>query len=236
MYDIEDIPLFSALEEKFLKEIRDQVLVKQYSKESIVFYEGDKSEYLHILLEGTVKVFKTTPKGAQVQINRFTAPSLIAEFACFEREPFPATCEFITDGTIGLLHFDTLFEYLKIPEFSLELINSLTKKISLLSSLVHKETILSSDAKVADLMLNNPSTFIKLKNNEIAAILNVTPETFSRIMTKLKKENIIRIEGNKIEILNEDALYNIVENNTMKECTNCLAHFKAQLEQEKTKF
>jgi CRP/FNR family transcriptional regulator len=229
MFKLEEIPMFSALGEKYLKELQEQIHIKNYSKESIVFYEGDESEYLHILMKGSVKLYKTSPKGTQIQINRFAAPGLIAEFACFERESFPATCEFVTEGTIGLLHFDKLYEYLNQPQFSLELIKSLTGKISLLSALVHKETILSSEAKVADLMLKKVTIFNRLKNNEIASILNLTPETFSRILTKLKKEEIIKIENHKLTILNQDALFAIIENNTIKNCTNCLADFKAKM-------
>ena len=229
MVKLEDIPIFSALEEKYINALRDHIHVKHYSKESIVFYEGDQSDYLHILMEGSVKLYKTSPKGTQIQINRFSAPSLIAEFACFERESFPATCEFVTEGAIGLLHFDRLYEYLNQPAFSLELIKSLTSKVLLLSSLVHKETILSSEAKIADLMIKKRSIFNRLKNNEIASMLNITPETFSRILTKFKKEGIIALKKHQLEILNEDALYHIVETNTMKECTNCIAHFKEQI-------
>lgn len=229
MVMLEEIPIFSALEDKYLKELKNAVYVKHYTKESIVFYEGDESEYLHILMDGDVKLYKTSPKGSQIQINRLHAPSLVAEFACFEKELFPATCEFVTDGTIGLLHFDKLYAYLNQPAFSLELIKSLTSKVMLLSSLVHKETILSSEAKVADLMVKKIVIFNRLKNNEIASILNLTPETFSRILTKFKKEGIISVENHVLKVLNMDALYRIVDTNTMKECTNCIAHFKAEI-------
>ena len=229
MIRLHDIPMFSALGENYLKELSNAIYVKQFAKDSIVFYEGDESEYLHILMEGDVKLYKTSPKGSQIQINRFSAPSLIAEFACFEKEVFPATCEFVTEGAIGLLHFDKLYEYLNQPEFSLELIKSLTSKVMLLSSLVHKETILSSEAKVADLMIKKVAIFNRLKNNEIASILNLTPETFSRILTKFKKEEIISVDNHLLKVLNEDALYSIVDTNTMKECTNCIAHFKAEI-------
>jgi len=229
MFKLEEIPMFSALGQNYLKELQEQIHIKKYTKESIVFYEGDKSEYLHILLGGSVKLYKTSPKGTQIQINRFSAPGLIAEFAIFEQEPFPATCEFVSEGAIGLLHYDKLYEYLGQPEFSLELIKSLTGKVSLLSALVHKETILSSEAKVADLMLKKVTIFNRLKNNEIASILNLTPETFSRILTKMKKEGIIKIENHKLVILNQDALIRIIDSNAIKNCTNCIADFKAKI-------
>jgi len=229
MVQLYEIPMFSALDETHLKELKNAIHIKQFSKDSIVFYEGDISKYIYILMEGDVKLYKTSPKGTQIQINRFSAPSLIAEFACFEQEPFPASCEFITDGVIGLLHFDKLYEYLNHPEFSFELIKSLTAKVMTLSALVHKETILSSDAKVADLMIKKITIFNRLKNNEIASILNLTPETFSRILTKFKKEGIIEVDNHTLNILNKDALFHIVDTNTVKDCTNCIAEFKDKI-------
>jgi CRP/FNR family transcriptional regulator len=161
------------------------------------------------------------------------APDTIGEYACFEKQPFPATCEFITDGTMGLLHFDKVYKYLDNKEFSLGLIKSLTSKVMMLSALVHKETILSSEAKVADLLIEKVSIFNRLKNNEIAGILNITPETFSRILTKFKKESIVEIRNNELTILNLEALYIIVETNTVKNCNNCIDIFKAKLALEK---
>jgi len=229
MVEIQDIPMFSNLDKKFHKELKDSLYIKKFTKNSIVFYEGDESDYFYILLDGTVKLYKTSPKGSQVQIRRLSAPNTIGEYACFEKAPFPATCEFISDGAMGLLHFEKVYKYLDEKDFALGLIKSLTSKVMILSSLVHKETILSSEAKVADLMIENISIFNKLKNNEIAGILNLTPETFSRIITKFKKEDIIKIDKKRVKILNLDALYMIIETNTVKNCTNCIADFKAQL-------
>jgi len=229
MYKLEEIPMFSALTGVHLKELYAQTHTKQFAKDSIVFYEGDESKYLHILLEGSIKLYKTTPKGTQIQINRMAAPALIGEYACFEKQAYPATCEFLTDGVMGLLPFEFVYRHLGNPSFSLEIIKSLTGKVALLSALVHKETVLSSEAKVADLMVQKLPLFHRLKNNEIASMLNLTPETFSRILTKFKKEGIICIKNQKVTIENADALYHIVETNTIKDCTNCIAHFKEKI-------
>jgi CRP/FNR family transcriptional regulator len=229
MFKLEEIPMFAALSPVHIKELYDQTHIKHFTKNSIVFYEGDQSEYLHILLDGSIKLYKTTPKGTQIQINRLNAPSMIGEYACFEQQPFPATCEFVTDGSMGLLPFEMVYKHLNNPNFSLEIIKSLTGKVALLSALVHKETVLSSEAKVADLMMQKLALFQRLKNNEIASMLNLTPETFSRIMTKFKKEGIISVENHVVTVHNEDALYSIVETNTMKDCTNCIVDFKAKI-------
>lgn len=217
MFQIKDIPLFSKLDSKSIDKIREDLLITDYQKDSIVFYEGDSSEYFHILISGRVRLYKTTHKGRQIYIHGLAAPSLIAEYPTFEKTSFPATCEFVTEGTIGLLHYDKLYEYLKEPSFSLEIISSLTKKAMLLSNLLHKETILSSEEKVADLMLRDPMIFSRLKYNEISNVLNLTPETFSRILSKLKRDGIISVTDHQLKILDEKALNKIMESNPYNE-------------------
>ena len=224
MINIEDIPLFSKLDKSFQKNLSEHIYMRKFVKGGIVFYEGDCSDYLHILFDGQVRLYKTSPKNTMIQIHRLHAPATIGEYACLERVAFPATCEFISEsGTIGLLHFDKVMEYLKEPNFALALLKSMTNKVMILSSLVHKETILSSEAKVADLILSEIDIFNRVKNNEIASILNITPETLSRILSKLKKRKTIDIKEHRVIIRDMEALYMILEKNTLKSCTNCLS-------------
>ena len=231
MLRIEEIPLFSHLDKRFHKELYQNIYIRHFTKGSIVFYEGDSSDYLHILLHGQVRLYKTSPKDPMIQLHRLNAPATIGEYACLEQVAFPATCEFISKegGTIGLLHFKKVMEYLKNQHFSLALLKSMTNKVMMLSSLVHKETILSSEAKVADLILNETEMFNTVKNNEIASILNITPETLSRILSRLKKSQIITVDNHIIKIENIEALHIIIEKNTLKSCFKCLSEEKKEL-------
>ncbi|WP_309496591.1 Crp/Fnr family transcriptional regulator [Sulfurovum sp.] len=215
MFTLKDLPLFSALNDIQLAKLQADVHIHQYDKDSIVFYEGDESKYLYILLEGSVKLYKTAPKGRQIHMHNFEAPQAVALFVAFEGIPFPATCELLTDGYIGLLPLEKFHACLENTSFSKALVKAMAKRMKLLSDLLHKETVYSSEAKIADILYSNPSIFERLKNTEIAAILNITPETLSRILTKLKKENIIRIEDHKVMIMNEVALHKILETNSV---------------------
>jgi len=227
MIQLEDVPMFCNLDKKYHKKLHNSIYIRHFSRNSIVFYEGDSSDYLHILLEGQVRLYKTSPKNSTIQIHRLVAPAVIGEYACLEQVPFPASCEFISEtGIIGLLHFDEVMKYMREPDFSLALLKSMTNKVMLLSSLVHRETILSSEAKVADLILNDTNTFSRIKNNEIASILNITPETLSRILSRLKKEEIISFENHTLNIINLEALHILLEKNTIKACINCFGKKK----------
>jgi CRP/FNR family transcriptional regulator len=213
MFTLQDIPLFSRLSKEQLSQLQSQMHIHHYEKNSIVFYEGDESEYLHILLDGIVRLYKTSPKGTQIHMHNFAAPEMIALFAAFEEIPFPATCEFLGEGTVGMIPLEKIHSCMENVAFSTSLVSALSKRMRLLADLLHKETIYTSEAKIADILYHNASVFERLKNNEIASILNMTPETLSRILSKFKKEKIISITEHVVTIHNQKALLSTMETN-----------------------
>lgn len=215
MFELKDVPLFSGLGEKELTELQDHIYVKHYSKENIVFYEEEKSDYLHILMQGNVRLYKTTPNAKEVYLHGMAAPSAIALLPALERVAFPATCAFLSEGAVGFLPLDKLHKCLENLDFSLAMIKAMSERMKLLEYLLHKETIFSSEAKIAELIFNNVKIFQYLKNNEIASILNITPETLSRILTKFKKEEIIK-NDHGLTVLDHQALQDIINTNSMK--------------------
>ena len=217
MSELAKIPLFSKLNKTYLEELYAHMIVHEYKKDNIVFFEGDESKHLHILLEGTVRLYKTSPKGTQIHMHNFEAPETIALFATYEKIPFPATCEFLTEGKIGLFPLEALDECLHNEDFSLSLTTALSKRMKHITELFHKEIIYSAEAKIADILYNNPTVFKRLKNSEIAPMLNITPETLSRTLTKLKKEKIISIKNHIVTILDEEAIQSIIKNNIIKQ-------------------
>lgn len=216
MFELKDIPLFSGLDERKLMELQAHIHVKHYAKDSIIFYEGDKSEYLHILIKGNVRLYKTAPTGKEVYLHGMSAPSAIALFPALERTVFPATCQFLTEGTIGLLPLEKFHKCLENLDFSLAMLKAMLKRMKLLENLLHKETIFSAEAKIADLIYTNPTVFERLKNNEIASILNMTPETLSRILSKFKQEEIITIKARIVTVLDKNRLQGIITTNGIK--------------------
>ncbi len=227
MYRLREVHMFSKLSEKHLSILEKNTTIRSFVKDSIVFYEGDQGNHLYVVVEGTVKMYKTTPKGTQIQINRFEAPAVVGEYACFERAPYPATCEFISDGKIAMVPYEFIYRFLNNVDFCTEIIKSLTSKIMMLSSLIQKETIYSSEAKVAKILLEDSEIFSTHKYNEVASILNLTPETLSRIFKKMKKENIIEVSRHhEIKILDYNALEMVIENNKVKSCERCVNQYK----------
>jgi len=212
MNRIKEIPFFSHLDEDGLKKLNEISTIKKYNSKEILFFEGEEPKYLHVLLDGIVRLYKTNHKGNQIFLHQFLPISLVAELANFENIPYPATAEFICRGEILRIDYQKLEDdFFKNPDLSLQIIKSLAGKLKIMSEVVTNEVVLSSEAKIAKFLVENEELFSTLKNTKVASLLNLTPETLSRTLTKFKKQELIRVEDS-LEILDLDRLVEIYAN------------------------
>lgn len=207
--DFEDFYFFNFLSEEDLLRLKEISIKKQFNKDEILFYRGDEPKYLHLLLKGIVKLYTYDHKDNEVVIHNLMAPSLIAEIANYEGMKFPANCSFETKAEVLLIDYEKFKqEFLLKPEISMYFIKSLTKKIKALESFINYNISSNSIEKIAKFLLENEALLINLKQVKIAQILNITPETFSRKLAKLKKDKIIQNDKGFIKILNHEKLKN----------------------------
>ena len=87
---IRNISCFSKLTDAQLEKLKKISVIKKYKAKEILFYEGDEPTYLYVLLQGTLKVYKTNHKGQQIFLHQFYPGGLVAELANFENIPYLA--------------------------------------------------------------------------------------------------------------------------------------------------
>jgi CRP-like cAMP-binding protein len=208
-----DFFIFKGLDDAMLAKLASISVKNSCQNGEIVFYEKDEPKYLYLLVSGGIRVYKTTPKGQEIILHDIYAPSLVAEMANFENIPFPATAKTIMDSEVVKIDFEKFSsELLSNKAVALIIIKSLSGKIKWLEGFIDKEFTKTAEAKVAMLIVESPEIFKLTKHNNIAKILNITPETLSRTLTKLKNDEIISIDEKKICVRNDTALRKIYEN------------------------
>ncbi len=186
---LKKISLFSSLSEQELSELSTVVHISHYDKDSIVFTQGEMSKNLMILIDGVVSVYKHDSKGNEVVIGYFNRYALLAEAAVLRKTPLPSTARFQTDGSILKISLDGFESFLlSHSKLSYEIIQSLLEKIDLLQQNIHFNLAATSKEKVLNFYQKNPKLALDLKQYEIASILGMTPETLSRNISKLHKE------------------------------------------------
>ena len=202
---LKQIKTFQALNDVDLQKIVDISIVKKFSRDNILFYEGEMPEYFYVLLKGHVKFYKNDLKGAELVLHYYIKPLLMAEMPSFENIPFRASAIAMRDETEVLLidrkgFIDLLHENRELP---FHIIKSLSKKIRELEVAINRNLIYDATAKVCSFILENPNDLVKSKQKEIAIILSMAPETLSRVLKKLKNMGILDQE---CQIIDNDRL------------------------------
>ncbi len=204
MIDAREIYLFRHLNDEQLKKLRDISFIKDYKRGELLFYEDEEPKYLYILLEGTIRVFKTDLKGNEITLHYFHPINMIAEVANFENMPYPATAEFETDGKVLAIDYEKFRnDFLKDPEIAFNVLKSFAYKIRILNDIIIQNLMMDAVSRVAKFMYEHEDLFRQLKHNKIASLLNITPETFSRILKKFKEQGILEKRGRDIIIHKE---------------------------------
>lgn len=211
---IEQIPFFKELSSSEISRLKDISITKKYKKGEFLFMEGEESKWLHLMVKGSLKLYKTSSKGREIFLHQLSGMTFVAELANFESIKFPATALFVSSGEVLKIDYDKFYaEFLTSPAISLNLIKSLSQKLKIASDLLHQELVLSSEAKVAKFILYHSDLFNSLKHIKIASILNITPETFSRILAKFRAQNIIQLDSsNRLLSIQEDELKSFFDN------------------------
>lgn len=185
-----NVTMFSSLEEKELIALERISQIYNYKEDETLFIQGDVSDSLMLLIDGVVSVFKHDNKGNEIVIGYFNRYALLAEAATLRHTPLPSSARFQTDGKlikIDIKAFETLF--MAHPNISYAIIQSLLEKVDLLQQNIHLNIASTSREKVLQFYKENPKLSLDLKQYEIATLLSMTAETFSRNLKKLVEED-----------------------------------------------
>lgn len=196
--------IFSGLEQPELKEISKITIIKSFEKDQIIFYETEEPKYFYFLNNGLAKVYKVDSKGNEIVLHNFAAPTMIAEMASIENFKFPATCVAMDSSDFLLIKKDEFITLLKTNQnISFSVIKSLTRKIRTMESLLNRSLIFDATTKVAHYIDEKTDEFINKKSKDVANELNMTPETLSRVLKKLKDLEILDKDR---KLINKDKL------------------------------
>ncbi|MEA1920388.1 MAG: Crp/Fnr family transcriptional regulator, partial [Campylobacterota bacterium] len=175
-------------------------------------YEKDKQDEIYYLKEGLIKVYKIDRFDNEVFMYNLFKETLISEITDFEKIGCFANAEFAMKSEVLVIDFDGFKKiYTESPSLMLALLKEFAMKTKMLQCIINREIVFDGTAKVAFMLINDIGSFNHLKKQEIAYMLNIQPETLSRILKKLLRQEIIDNDSGKTVILNEARLREIFE-------------------------
>ena len=186
--------------------------ISKYSSKSILFYESEVSQNLLFLVDGLLKIYKFDKFGNEIFLYHVYKNSMISELSSLNGNDIYcfSNAEFIDESTILSVNFEKLYEhFLSKNILTKELIENLLNKTQQLQCIINRELVFDATAKVAFMLNQDLEMFNKLKRQEVSFMLHIQPETLSRVLKKLSREEIINIENGDIIIINQNALSSI---------------------------
>ena len=209
---LRSIALFSELSIDDLRIISSISKIKYFKKNEIIFREDDFYLGFYILLKGTVKIFKMSPKAKESVLHIIKPLNAFADIPLFDGGNYPVNAVAVEESIALLIPKVKFLALLKSDsEMALKMLSGFAKRLK--SLIIQVENLNSSEVPVrlAKYLLNEiktsgteklPEPFIKLSipKATLAAFIGTITSTLSRTFKKLQDDKIIRVAGKKIFI------------------------------------
>jgi CRP/FNR family transcriptional regulator len=197
---LRNVYLLKDVCDETLKEIAKYTSYLKLSKDNILFYEGEDSKCLYLLIKGIVKFYKTSSNNKEIIIKYYHSNEFIAEVSNLEHLPYPATGKSFTDIEVLKIDFGNL-KHLLYSDANLALViqTSLIRKIRTLENIIQLDVVLTSEERIAKYLCDYTKEFFNTKRLIIAEILNITPETLSRRLKIFENDRLIDYKNKTID-------------------------------------
>ena len=209
---IRKISFFNNLNDEQINIIASISTVSKQPNKSILYYESDISKNLLFLVEGLIKIYKVDKFNNEIFLYHIYKNSMISELTSMNKNDIYcfSNAEFTEDSIILSVNFEKFQElFLSKNILTMELLEILLNKTHQLQCIVNRELVFDATAKVAFMLSQDLEMFNKLKRQEVSFMLHIQPETLSRVLKRLSRNEIIQVDAGTVKITNNEALVSI---------------------------
>ncbi len=191
-----------------------------YPGDAVLFVEGQTPRGVLVLCSGKVKL-STTSRDGKVLILKMAEPGeALGLSAVISGTPYEVTAETVGPCQVNFVDRDALMKLLdKHGELGLHSAQALSREFQSAYRDIHELVLARSSAgKLARLLLSwsgghdreSGAREIRIRSSmtheEIAQMIGSSRETVTRLLSELKKKELIRLEGSTLVIRNRTAL------------------------------
>lgn len=209
---LSSMPLFSELDQEQIRQVAEISKICRFKKNAMIFMEGESYRGFFVVLQGTVKVYRSSSSGKEAILHIIKPFNPFADVPLFEGGDYPVNAQALEDSTLLFFpknEFTCLLE--KNISISLKMLAGFAKRLREMTNKVkdlsEKEVInrlcsyLVSEVEQSGKQgLPEPVVKLSVTKATIASYLGTITETLSRTFRKLEAENVIRVQGKKIFI------------------------------------
>ncbi len=209
--------ILASIPQPRLAELARSMRERRFKRGEIVFHQGDAGDTLHVLLEGSLKVYVPTDSGDEAVLAILGPGESFGEVALLDAGPRSATVRAMVPSRTATLHRTELFSMLRThPDAVDALVVSLTRLVRKLTDGLVDLAVLDVSArlarKLADLGSNSAPAangsieLPPVTQEELAGMVSATRASVNKALGALEATGAIERRGRKIAIRSLDLL------------------------------
>jgi CRP/FNR family cyclic AMP-dependent transcriptional regulator len=210
---------FCGLSPEVLKMLSAASHLSTYPGNAVLFVEGQMPRGAFVLCSGKAKLSTTSREGKVLILKIAEAGEVLGLSAVISGQPFELTAETAGPCQVNFVERDALMRLMeKNGEFGLHASQALSREFQSAYRDIHDLVLARSSAgKLARLLLSwtpireqlePPEIRVRssLTHEEMAQMIGSSRETVTRLLSELRKKELIRLDGSTLIIRNRTAL------------------------------
>ncbi len=210
---LNDCKLFSGVQARGFQRLVVIARICNFRKGQWIFREGDECPGAYVVGSGLVRVFKTGAGGKEHVLHMIGPGNTFAEVATIGGFNCPASAEAVAPTTCALLPADLLRKALEEDhELCLGMMTGLARWVRHLIGLLEDIVLRDAAGRRARFLLDvkprhDRTVELPGLKRYVASHLNLTSETFSRILHRFADAGLITpLQNNRVQLLDRDKL------------------------------
>ncbi len=211
--NLDNTPLFSALDEEAAIALRQSMVSQTIKKGQDLFKEGDPGDRLYVVTEGKIKLSHASGDGRESLLMVLGPGDMFGELSLFDPGPRTATASAVTDSKVLGLGNTDLYPWLAgRPEVSKALLKALAHRLRRTNETMSDLVFADVPGRVAKALLELGEKFGSktsdglyvhhdLTQEELAQLVGASRETVNKALADFASRGWVKLETRSVEIL-----------------------------------
>ena len=211
-------PLFAVLDDEAATALRASMTRTEIPRGHVLFHEGDPGDRLYVIVEGKIKLGRTSGDGRENLLAILGPGEMFGELSLFDPGPRNATGTAVADTVLVGLGNDDLDAWLRgRPEVARGLLVQLAGRLRKANDVVADLVFSDVPGRVAKALLDLANRFGRtaddgvhvhhdLTQEELAQLVGASRETVNKALADFASRGWLRLEARAVVLLDVDRL------------------------------
>ncbi len=215
---LQQIALFAGMSGEQLASLAPMLKQRTYQKGETILYQGEHGDSMFIILSGKVRIYGLSPYGQEISFELCDGGEFFGEMALLLGTPRSANVEALQTTEVLVLHRQAVQHYLLAnPPAAVQILETLSRRLRRTTESVGDLSALGVPQRLARQLVKLAGRYgqkqadgvlisLDLAQEAIASMIGTTRESANRALSRLREQDIVRIEEGRILITQPEKL------------------------------